>query len=122
MSSFRGKSAAPGNTTNVFGAFLSPVSNEPSADSDLPVKGSDSSSSGENVPFPAAERTAAREPESDLVEYGNGEELGRTRAQTRVLNREASALVAMLGPDEGGTHIHGLLAVQEITRKPGEVP
>ena len=67
-------------------------------------------------------RTAARQLESHLVGPGNGEQLGRTRAQTRALNQDASSLVSVFGPDEGGKLIHGLLAVQEVTRKPGEWP
>ena len=67
-------------------------------------------------------RTAARQLESNLLGSGVDEELGRTRAQTRVLNQEAAGLVSMFEPDEGGKLIHGLLAVQEVTRTPGELP
>ena len=28
----------------------------------------------------------------------------------------------MFGPDEGGKVIHGLLVVQDVTRRPGELP
>ena len=48
--------------------------------------------------------------------------MGRNRAQTQVVNREAVALVTMFGADEGGKLIHALLVVQEVTRKPGELP
>ena len=65
-------------------------------------------------------RTAARQLKSHLLESRVGEELGRTSAQTRALNQEADGLVSMFGPDEGGNLIHGLLAVQEVTRKPDE--
>ena len=42
--------------------------------------------------------------------------------QTRALNKDASSLVIVFGPDEGGKLIHGLLAAQEVNRKPGELP
>lgn len=40
----------------------------------------------------------------------------------RALNNEASRLVTMLGPDEGGGIFHGLPVVYEVTRKSGELP
>ena len=67
-------------------------------------------------------RTAARQLESHLVEPRKGEQLGRTRAETRALNRDAASLVSVFGPDEGGKLINGLLAVQEVTRKLSEFP
>ena len=67
-------------------------------------------------------RTAARLLESHLLGSGIDEEFGRTRAQTRALNQDAAGLVGMCGPDEGGKIIHGLLAVQDVTRKPGGLP
>ena len=30
--------------------------------------------------------------------------------------------MSIFGPDEGGKLVHGLLAVQEVTRIPGELP
>ena len=67
-------------------------------------------------------RTAARQLESNLLGSGVDGELGRTRAQTRALNQEVAALVSMFVSDQGGKLIHGLLAVQEVTRKPGGFP
>ena len=67
-------------------------------------------------------RTAARQLESNLLGSGVDGELGRTRAQTRALNQEVAALVSMFVSDQGGKLIHGLLAVQEVTRKPGGLP
>ena len=37
-------------------------------------------------------------------------------------NQEAIGLVNVFGPDEGGKLVDGMLAVQEVTRKPGEIP
>ena len=67
-------------------------------------------------------RTAARQLESHLLDSRVDDELGRTKAQTRALNQETAGLESTFGPDEGGKRIHGLLAVQEVTRKPGELP
>ena len=67
-------------------------------------------------------RTAARQLVSCLFGPGDGEQLGRTSAQTRTLNQDAASLMSAFGPDEGGKLIHWLLAVQEATRKPGELP
>ena len=66
--------------------------------------------------------TAARQLESNVLGSGVDGELGRTRAQTRAHNQEVAGLVSMFGPDQGGKLIHGLLAVQEVTRKPGGFP
>ena len=82
----------------------------------------EASSLDENGSLTKMARTAARQLESHLIGPGDGEQLGRTRAQTRALNQDASSLVSVFGPGEGGKLIHGLLAVQEITRKPGELP
>lgn len=60
--------------------------------------------------------------ETNLLLSENDEELGRFRAYTRAFNCEASGLVTLVGPDEGDKTIHGLLAVQEIPRKPGKLP
>ena len=67
-------------------------------------------------------RTAMRPIESHLVGPGDGEQLGRTRAQTRAFDQDAASLVSVFGPEEVGKVVHGLLAVQEVTRKPGELP
>ena len=67
-------------------------------------------------------RTAARQLESHLLDSRVGDELERTRAQTRALNQDAARLVSKFGPDEGGKIINWLLAVQEVTRKPSELP
>ena len=67
-------------------------------------------------------RTATLQLESHLVGPGDGEQRGRTRAQTRTLNQDTTSLVSVFGPDEGGKLIHRLLAVQKVTRKPSELP
>ena len=46
-------------------------------------------------------------------------ELERRRGHS---TKKAAGLVSMFGPYEGGKIIHGLLAVQEVTRKRGESP
>ena len=96
------------------------VSSEPSADGHISAEGSETSSSDESSPIPTMTRTAACQLESHLLGSRVDEELGRTRA-TRAFNRETAGLVTMLGPDEGGKLIHGLLAVRKVTRKPGEL-
>ena len=50
--------------------------------------------------------TAARQLESHLLDSRVGDELGRTRAQTRAVNQEVAGLVSIFGPDEGGKIIH----------------
>ena len=110
---------APDATTAPSGDYLSSVSSESSVDGENP---GEASSSDEIGPVTTMARTAARQLESHLVGPGDGEQLGRTRAQTRALNQDAASLVSVFGPDEGGKLIHGLLAVQEVTRKPGELP
>ena len=67
-------------------------------------------------------RTAEPQLEWNFRGLRGDNELGRTRAQTRALNQEATGLVSMFGPDEGGKLIHGLLVVQEISREPVELP
>ena len=112
--------SAPYTTTAPSGVYSPSVSSEPSADGDLSAVESETSSSGENRPVPTMARTAARQLESNLLRSGVDEAFGRTRAQTRALNQEAAGLVSIFWPDEGGKLILGLLAVQEVTRKPGE--
>ena len=56
---------------------------------------------------------------------GDGDEIreGRTRAQTRALNREAAAgLIRTIGPCEGGRIIHALLAEQDAGGEPTLLP
>lgn len=60
---------------------MSLASNKSFADIDLSVEGNESSLSDESGLAPTVTRTAARELESHLVGFRNGEELGRTRAQ-----------------------------------------
>ena len=60
--------------------------------------------------------------ESNFLRPKDGEEPGQTRGQTPAFKQKAAGLVSMFGPDEGGTLIHGLLMVQRVTRKPGELP
>ena len=67
-------------------------------------------------------RTAERQFESNFLGRRDGEELKRTRAQTRALNQEAAGLVSMIEPDQGSKIIHELLVVQEVIRKPEELP
>ena len=74
---------APDATTAPSGDYLSSVSSESSVDGENPVE---ASSSDENGPVTTMARTAARQLESHLVGPGDGEQLGRTRAQTRALN------------------------------------
>ena len=78
------------------------------------------SSSDESRPESTIVRTAERQLVSSFLGRRDGEGQGRTRAQTRALNQDAAGLVSMFGPDEGVKLIHGLLAVQEVTRRPDE--
>ena len=98
------------------------MSSDASADGDRPNEGSERSSSGESSPVPTMARTTARQLESNLLGSGADENLGQTRVQTRVLNEDVADLVRLFGPDEGGILIHGLLAVQKVTRNPGGLP
>lgn len=79
---------APDTTTAFSGVYFPSVSSEPSADGDLSVKGSESSSLDESVAVPTAELTAARKLASNLVGPGNGEKLGPTKALARVPNKK----------------------------------
>ena len=114
-----GNLPAPDAITAPSGDYLSSVRSESSIDGENP---DDASSSDGNDPVTTMTRTAARQLESHLVGSGDGDQLGRTRAQTRALNRDAASLMSAFGPDEGGKRIHGLLTVQEVTCKPGELP
>ena len=114
-----GNLPAPDAVTAPSGDYLSSVRSESSVDGETP---DDASSSDGNDPVTTMARTAARQLESHLVGPGDGNQLGRTRAQTRALNRNAASLMSLFGPDEGGKRIHGLLTVQKVTCKPGELP
>ena len=100
---------------------LSSEGNETSADGNSSVEGSETSSSDESRRVPTIMQTAERKLESDFLGRRDGEELGRSRAQTRALNQDAASPVSTFGPEQGGKLIHGLLAAQ-VTRKPGELP
>ena len=91
----------PDTTTASSGVYSPSVSSELSADGDLSAEGSETSSSDESSPVPTMVRTAARQLESHLCDSRVGDELGRTRAQTRALNQEAAGLVSMFGPMKG---------------------
>ena len=70
----------------------STVSSEP-PDSDTTSRdGNDASSSDDEAPTPTAARTAARHLGAQMSGPGDGDEIrqGRTRAQTRALNRSFS--------------------------------
>lgn len=90
----------------------SPVRHEPSADSDLSVKVNDASSTDERCLVPTTARTTARQLESHLVGSENSEELGQTKKRRNQRQiKKAAERVTILGPDEGGNIIYGLLAV-----------
>ena len=95
------------------------MSSEPSTDGDLSAEGSETSTSDGSSRVSTMARTVARQLESHLL--GSGvEELGGTRTQTRALNREATSLVTMFGPDEGGKYSmgyrrHGRLPVRCVS-------
>ena len=60
-----------------------------------------------------------------MSEPGDGDEIreGRTRAQTRALNREAVAgLFSTIGPCEGGRVFRALLAAQDTGCEPTGLP
>ena len=111
---------APDTATAPPDVNLSSESNETSADGDISVEGRETLSSDESRPESTIVRTAERQLVSSFLGRRDGEGLRRTRAQTRALNQDAAGLVSMFGPDEGVKLIHGLLAVQEVTRRPDE--
>ena len=85
----------------------------------------DASSSDDGAPTPTAIRTAARQLGPHMSGSGDGEEIreGRTRAQTRALNREAARwLISTIGPCEGGRIRHALLAAQDTGGEPTPLP
>ena len=97
--------------------------NDTSADSSEPPESDtssrdddDASSSDDGAPTPTVVRTAARQLGVYMSGPGDGEEIweGRTRAETRALNREAAAgLISAIGPCEGGRVFRALLAPNE---------
>ena len=87
----------PDTTTAPTYCLVSSESFETSSDADISVKESEASSSDESRPV-------------------------HTMTQTQTLNQHAAGLVNVLGPDEEGKLIHGLLAAQKVTRKTGEIP
>ena len=68
----------------------STVSSEPPESHTSSLNGNEASSSGDEAPTPTAARTAARQLEAHMLGPGDGDEIrkGRTRAQTRALNRK----------------------------------
>ena len=92
----------PAPTTAPQDVYLSSESNETSTHGDISIEGSETLSSDESCPVPTMVRTAERLLESRFPEEIDGEELGRTRAQTRALNQDAAVVVRMLGPCEEG--------------------
>ena len=97
-----------------------------SPDSDTsPCGGSDASSSDERTPTPTVARTAARQLGAHIQGPRDGDEIreGRTRAQTRALEREAaSGLISLVGPVEGSKILDALLAVQPANHEPAKLP
>ena len=79
----------------------STVSSEPPDGNNSSRDGSDASSSDDGASTPTATRTAARQIGAHMSGPGDGGEIreGRTRAQTRKLNREVAAgLISTIGP------------------------
>ena len=103
----------------------STVGSEP-PDSDTSSRdGNDTSSSDDGTPTQTAARTAARQVGGHMSGSGDGDEIreGRTRAQTRALNREAAAgLISTIGRCERGCIFHALLAVKDAGGEPTRLP
>ena len=79
----------------------SAVSSEPPDSDTSCLNGNDASSSDDEAPTPTVARTAARQLGAHMIGPGDDDEIGtgRTRAQTRALNREAAAgLISTIGP------------------------
>ena len=77
------------------------------------LNGNDASSSDGEASTPTAARTATRQLGEYMLGPGDGDEIreGRTRVQTRALNRKAAAgRISTIGPCEGGRIFHALLA------------
>ena len=81
---------------------------------------SDASTPDSGAQTPTAVRTAARQFGAHMSGPGDSEDIReeRTRAQTRVLIREAAAgLIRAIGPCEGGRVFQALLAATETGRE-----
>ena len=103
----------------------STVSSEPPDSDTSSLNGNDASSSDDEAPTPTAARTAARQLGAHMLGPGDGDEIreGRTRAQTRALNREAAAgLISTIGRCERGCIFHALLAVKDAGGEPTRLP
>ena len=114
---FRAEDVEPNDTS----AVSSELSDSDSSSQD----GSDASASDDEAPTPTAVRTAARQLGAHMSGPGDGEEIreGRTRAQTRALNREAAAgLISAIGPCEGGRVFQALLAANEAECEKTKLP
>ena len=86
---------------------------------------SDASTPDSGAQTPTAVRTAARQLGTHMSRPGDGEEIreARTRAQTRVLNREAAAgLVSEIGPCERGRVFQAPMAATETGREKTKLP
>ena len=103
----------------------STVSIEP-PDSDTSSRdGNDAPSSDDGAPTQTAARAAARQLGAHMSGPGDGDKIreGRTRAQTRALNREAAAgLISTIGPCEGSRIFHALLSAQDTGGEPTRLP
>ena len=108
---------APDATTASSGDYLSSVSSESSVDGENP---DEATSSDENGPATTMAQTAARQLESHLVGPGDGEQLGRTRAQTRALNQDAAGLARERGRDRGGCPVPRDRGETDVNREPDE--
>ena len=83
------------------------------------------SASEDEALTPTAVQTTARQLGAHMSEPGDGAEIreGRTRAQTRALNREATAgLISAIGPCEGGRVFQALLAANEAECEKTKLP
>ena len=103
----------------------STVNSEPPDSDTSSLNGNDASSSDDEDPSPTAAQTAARQLGPHMLGPGDGDEIweGRTRAQTRALNREATAgLISTIGPCEGVRIFHALLTAQDAGGEPTRLP
>ena len=96
----------------------STVSSKPPNSDTSSRGGNDVSSSDEGAPTRLRPGLLRARP-------GDGDEIreGRTRAQTRALNREGKVgLISTIGPCEGGRIFHVLLAAQDTGGEPTRLP
>ena len=103
----------------------STVSSEPPESDTSSRDDDDASLSDDGAPTPAAIWTAARQLGAHMSRPGDGEDVweGRTRAQIRALNREATTgMISAIGPCEGGRIFHALLAAQDTGGEPTRLP